>query len=404
MPSGKGDKHTAHKRAISRKDKIKNPKNIKDPKSMPPAKAAAKVLLSRNNKLTKNIKSHANAHLHKRKTAPSKAHQTKKKVMHADPNSDFRGVIPKSINEALILDILKNHNAETASSESVLLAQMLSGFTKSMRKLSYMAGISNGMFLYRFDKLQKRYIWYQDSIRDLSEFFEKAGYRSSSYDIFPDKVVIKLYGAGPNFGTDIHVFESGIISGFLTAAIGHYVPVNEEECMHAGARYCRFSTSNARAAESIDSDHLRHINALARHITSDKSAAKSGKFSKSYLNLIYQVITEREYLGSMKDLLGYFGKTILQMSDGGRHKKIKDKDLTALAQQNINLLNLGRLNTKGANAAGTELVFDPSQSRSEFVELAVAFLNGVFGKDMAGDAKLKSENNIYSISINKKNK
>ena len=331
-------------------------------------------------------------------------HTGSKTTKHVHSNQDMHFVIPKSINEALILDILGNRDSETASGESVLLAQILSSFTKSMRKLSYTAGISNGMFLYRINKLQKRYAWYQDSVKDLSEFFEKAGYMASSYDIFPDKVVIKLYGAGPDLGGNMHVFESGVISGFLTAAIGHYVPVIEEECRHSGASYCRFSTSNSKSAEGVDEDHLRHINALAKYISDGNPPAKPGKFSKSYLNLIYQVIMEREYLDNMKDLLSYFGKTMLQMFNARKSKKLNVGDLAALAQQNINLLNLGKLNIKSAKALDAELMFDSSQSRSEFVELAVAFLMGVLGKDMVRDAKLKSENDLYSIRINKKNK
>ena len=396
MPSGKGYGHVWRRHA-SDKTKIGNPKN----KTLH-GKAHPKAKKAMNNKRTKNAKSYAGIRLHKalRPERPNGEKTTK----HVHSNQDMHAVIPKSINEALILDILGNRDAVSASGESVLLAQILSSFTKSMRKLSYMAGISNGMFLYRINKLQKRYAWYQDSIKDLSEFFEKAGYIASSYDIFPDKVVIKLYGTGPDLGGNMHVFESGVISGFLTAAIGHYVPVSEEECRHSGASYCRFSTSNSKSAEGVDKDHLRHINALAKYISDGNPQAKSGKFSKSYLNLIYQVIMEREYLDNMKDLLGYFGKTILQMSNARKSKKLKVGDLAALAQQNINLLNLGKLNIKSANALDAELMFDSSQSRSEFVELAVAFLSGVLGKNMARDAKLKSENDLYSIRINKKNK
>ncbi len=397
MMSGKGNKHAGSRRTSS-KTLIRDQKNKIRRRHANPKKVKSTI----DNKHTKSSKNHKSVLLQK-DLRPERSH-AKKAAMHTHSNSDMHAVIPKSINEALILDIIGSRDLGTASGESVLLAQILSGFTKSMRKLSYMAGISNGMFLYRLDKLQKHYTWYKDSIKDLSEFFEKAGYTASSYDLFPDKIVIKLYGAGPDLGGNMHVFESGIISGFLTAAIGHYVPVSEEECRHAGASYCRFSTSNSKAEEDVDKDRLRHINALAKYISNGDHAKKSAKFSKSYINLIYQIIMESAYLDNMKDLLSYFGETLLRMSNTKKSKRLKADDLTELAQQNINLLNLGKLNIKGANALDAELVFDSSQSRSEFVELAVAFLSGVLGKDMARDAKLKSENNLYSVRINKKNK
>lgn len=396
MPSGRGYGHVKPKHG-SGKTKIAYPKNKTRNRH-----SYSKIKPHMAKKRTKTAKRPAGIRLHK--ALRTKGAQEKKTTKRMHPNQDVHAIVPKSINEALILDILGNRNSGTTSGESVLLAQILSGFTKSMRKLSYMAGISNGMFLYRINKLQKRYAWYQDSVKDISEFFEKAGYMASSYDIFPDKVVIKLYGAGPNLGGNMHVFESGVISGFLTAAIGHYVPVSEEECGHAGASYCRFSTSNYKAASDVNEDNLRHINALAKYISDSKPTAKPDTFSKSYLNLIYQVIMEREYLDNMKDLLGYFGEIILQMSNAKKPKKLKGGELASLAQRNINLLNLGKLNIKSANALDAELMFDSSQSRSEFVELAVAFLSGVLGKDMVRATKLKSENDLYSIRINKKNK
>ncbi len=118
---------------------------------------------------------------------------------------------------------------------------------------------------------------------------------------------------GGNAGTNMHVFESGLISGFLSAESGTTINVAETHCANYKDDFCQFLATrdinpykDLFAIESIDK---------ATEILSEAIKAEN-KYNKDYYLLSFLPLMEKPLLNSAAKLFYVLGQNLAKINPG----------------------------------------------------------------------------------------
>ena len=80
----------------------------------------------------------------------------------------------------------------------------------------------------------------------MSLFFELAGYGRITYHAFPHVIRIGMHDTlHLSLGMNTHMFEAGLIAGFITASKGQLMHVTERVCSSNSADICEFHSSSS---------------------------------------------------------------------------------------------------------------------------------------------------------------
>ena len=288
-----------------------------------------------------------------------------------------------SYEEAMLRGILENDKKSRTTEYALLFNSVLSNLTKNMQDLYYKFGVSVGRALYRIHETKKRYVWYEDSVADLVSFFEEAGYRSITYNIFPDQVRTNLHDRSHVFlGSNLHVFEAGIMSGFLTAAKGQLVFMDEVSCTHNNKDYCQFLSFNLPQTSNRQTTGKETINKLIEYISNSAKTEHRMEMASEYHMLSALMILDREYLNHIEKIMTYLGAEFGKKLKISKNRKIDINKLEGI----IKILNLGRPKVSSIKPLNIRIYFDKVNAKREFVDLSIAFLNGVIS-DIVDPAK-----------------
>ena len=302
-----------------------------------------------------------------------------------------------SYNGALVYDIaLGTHQGrDRVPEEALLLDHVLLNLTPSSSTLAYRSGLSIGSTLYEIELAAHPKPMYGEYVPYLVEFLERAGYRVT-YSVFPDQSTFRLHGSSIYLGTKVHTFEAGIIAGFLSAARHAYVSVTEGECRNAGSRECTFTTSIAAPRQPIE---RAEIDRLINHVqaVANSGVHSGGTFLQSYHALVSSAMLDNASLDTLKDLMAYIGSSLRIRFDSMRGRKPGTAKYISNA---VSVLGLGAPSISDMRKLGIRLSFGASTSRHGWVELSVAFLNGIIGK--GADTTIATESNknsLYTITL-----
>ncbi len=313
------------------------------------------------------------------------------------PESQLSAYRRASYNSALVYDIAlgagpgKNRVPE----EALLLNHLLLNLTPSSSTLAYRSGLSVGSTLYEIELEAHPRPTYGEYAPYLVEFLERAGYRVT-YSIFPDQFVFRLHGAGVYLGARIHTFEAGIIAGFLSAAKHAYISVAEQECRNAGARECTFTTSTSATRMSMSRDSISRFVGHMQDIAS-RGASQGGAFSQSYHALVSSMVLDNVSMDTLKGLMEYMGSSLRTGFDSMQGSKLGKAKYVSNA---MSALGLGTPSIGDMRKLGIKLSFSRSTARHGWVEISVAFLDGILGKSAVGAVATESnKNNPYTITL-----
>jgi predicted hydrocarbon binding protein len=321
-------------------------------------------------------------------------------------------VIP-TYEETLLKSIMsqgkKNKDIKTTE-YSLLFNSVLSTLTPGLRNLYYKNGVSVGRSLYRIYHNEKRYTWYEESVSDLVAFLEQAGFSGITYNVFPDGIDFRFHNRDrTNLGTTIHVFEAGIICGFLTAGKQQHVKVDEVACSNNGSDSCHFITST-NLPLYLEPNGYEVLNKFAKSIKphilgSGKEAELKSNFPDEYSILSSTVFLESEYSEHMNKVVYHLGSEIASSLNLSKlNKATSSKALEKLYK----LLNLGNLNVKSLRPLAIEIQFDRLKSKKEFVDISIAFLNGLLKDTIRKDSSIKTNTskrkNSYIVRISESKK
>jgi predicted hydrocarbon binding protein len=311
-----------------------------------------------------------------------------------------------SYEEVLLNSIISKGRPNEIPECALIFNSVLSGLTPAMRNLHYKSGISAGRLLYRIYQRERRYTWYEESVADLVRFFENAGFSRVSYSIMPERISIKFHNCDrSNLGANLHTFEAGMVSGFLTAGKAQQVQMAEVSCSSNGSEFCHFASELPSAQQKIRETAL--LEGLAERVKAEAESGKDGRqhFSEEYYLLGSASLTKSEYASEMNKIIYYMGGMI-GSSLGLNTAKLRrsGKKLERL----FSLLNLCSMKVKGTSPLACEMQFNSLKAKKEFVDISISFLNGLL-KGYATESKtihssIAKRNGRYIVRVTEGNK
>jgi predicted hydrocarbon binding protein len=315
--------------------------------------------------------------------------------------------LPVPTYEEILLDgIMSAKHIGKTTEYSILFNSVMSTLTAELHKLYYNDGAYIGGSLYDICRKNGHYVLYKESVADLVSFLENAGFSRITYHIYPDRIDIKFNNRDKTYlGRNMHVFEAGIMSGFLSTGAQQRLNVKEVSCSNNGSDLCHFMTSEDPPAHEPDAGEVlsRFAGSITDRIRSKAGAFPSFKenFAEEYLELSSQILSEKEHAEHMHRIVRHLGSTIASETNL--------ETLNRKALKNIErayaLLGLGKITTRYAKGIDIELQFDRLKAKKEFVDISIAFLEGLIGSSISGaDIKTNSakRNKSYVVRIKSK--
>ncbi len=311
---------------------------------------------------------------------------------------DFVNKEPVGYEEAVLRSIMGNSKGEGVPDEAFMLSTVLSNMSEGMKQVNYRHGISLGRALYKVKSPGRGYMLPEESVVDLVEFFQNAGHKAVSFTALPgNDIEIRVYDKhGPRVGAPLHAFEAGIISGFLSSVNHRYVNITEKSCVNGSGAYCRFSENRGEPEHHPDGPDL--IGRIVEHVAESSHAKRAHErcIKNEYYLLETLSLFDPAYIEHVKDIATYVGKSVGDKLDsmGGRAK------VSAL-QNAIRLLNFGTPAILATKPMHIRLHFNRMNSRREFIEMSLAFINGLLSNSMQNGAVAveHSANGSYVIDI-----
>jgi predicted hydrocarbon binding protein len=299
--------------------------------------------------------------------------------------------------EELLLESMINFgHMHTVTPYATLFNSVLSNLSQGLCDQYYKSGVQIGRALYKLCEARKKYSWYEESVSDLVNFFEKAGYKRITYNVFPDKIEITLHhGCGMRLGANVHVFESGIMSGFLTAGRRGLIHMKEVLCTDNGAEFCRFvSSSNYDRCETDPQVSGRFFEYLREHLDTGgmQHTGRDGVPEEYYL-LSSLAFMNREYAGEIKDIMRHMGNRLSNVVDVTKSS----------AEKLVEILGFGELEIGKLRPLSGTVVYHGLRARQEFVNMSIAFIDGLLaeriGKKAVIEVTATAKANRYSVRL-----
>jgi len=314
----------------------------------------------------------------KAKPRPKVKPRTRKVKRHKPALQNVRQSRFSSLNEVLLHNILKGDDTQKVSEEALLILQAPTSITNNMRDLSFREGFSIGKVLYGICAYYNPKSWYEEYILELARFFEKAGYGGTTYTIFPDKIAFEIYGKELNLGANMHSFEAGVLSGFITSARGSYTHLQEIDCRCNGAKSCSFSTllqpSDRLQPQPKTTELMQNLAAHINSVAIEKKGP-TPSFSDYYYALLLHNLLARQYVQSFKSVFSFLGESML------KQKRQSSKPINAAyIEKVLKLLHLGDPRIESIRPIKAKIIFNRLSSKRDLVELSVDFLGGLLGE------------------------
>jgi predicted hydrocarbon binding protein len=314
----------------------------------------------------------------------------------------------KGRESAMLTSIINKDDSQRVPENAVLFISLLSNLTPGLSSVNRRAGMHVGRHLYSLLSAGKHYLLHEESVADLVKFFEHAGYSRITYNIFPDRIDIQMHDRSHEYiGRDLHSFEAGLISGFLTAAKKQYVAITEHECSNNGSPYCRFSSSFNAYREQPKEDTKAVLLRFAEHVARQSEKAEKAsdtRISPEYYMLSASTVLESQYQEEMRHIASYIGSEVGASIFSNRSTKNPNVAATRV-ERVVRLLNLGKASVKSLKPIKIDISFDRLHSRSEFVELSLALINGLLKNHAVEGTRVSSEarHGAYLVRIIGKN-
>ena len=379
-------------------------------------------LLHRN--MSKHI--HMSQYLTKDKVTTKRRKKSMPKYSSRNANKLYSFSNWSLFEELIITKILKadevdKNNIMNPDESFFLLKNIAVNFTETLTKINYKNGFFTGKVLYSLLNNEHNYASYQESMPHLTEFLELCGFRHVMFNDFSGKTVIRIPAYNVNhipLGFNIHSFEAGLISGFISSARHKLTSVDEIKCRNNNADFCEFECHDF----SIQHDHINDISAAvdtfsknfaetysspAKNIK-EKNQVKIGIADKDYSMLYYYLSCHNIFFNSnfnsgMKKVLWYIASAIrysLDMQQIQHATAAVKAPSTYVIKQAMKLL-LVDMDVISEKPLHVKLKFNTFNSKTEFINLAVLFFNrlSLSGKNIKHTVVIKSKNGIYTADI-----
>lgn len=310
-----------------------------------------------------------------------------------------------SYEEVVLRNIVNNSKKNNVADEAFLMSSTLSSLSGGMKELHYRSGFSIGKALYKINNTKKNYMFPEESVADLVGFFESVGHRYIMYSAYPGSIELKMHDKKvPGMGTNIHSFEAGIISGYLSTAERRYVNVVEESCVNDEGQYCKFSTNYKGEDLAFNGGNEHTLEKLVDHMA-EKIKSSHGKLnpksgiSNDYYLLSSSLLLDKEYLESIKSIASYMGKSLGAKLFSPNGKAASSRTAANEIEKTIKMLNLGNAKVMGTKPLHISVSFDRLTSKREFVDVSLSFINGLLSDRISHEAVATERSNRDSYIV-----
>ena len=246
---------------------------------------------------------------------------------------------------------------------SDLLIELLYNLTPSTRAIGYNSGFQAG---YRLSELHNN----TNSLHVLINALTNAGFSNILYHPHKISAVFEMshhQDCKINLDATLHIFESGLIAGYLTHSTGRRMIVIEKICAHSGQGKCQF------VAEQVGDINapvaFEGTEQLIRSLKSSLSQKTEKRISTEYFSLALSPLTATPVREQLAKLLFIVGS---ELSKG---ITLSEANLPEFCR--IFSLDKLDLQTKKGGISSMSLTFNHLLSNSGYVELASSFFSGM---------------------------
>lgn len=327
----------------------------------------------------------------KRKTKITKARKTQVKRVRAKRKrrvvkiaETARQHVPASYEHALIRMIMNDDaSLRSATEEALVQCCLLNSITTGMAQHALSNGMRIGRTIYTSISSHRSYISLGDYVKHIAAFFEKVGYEHVTFEMLISTIRFRIYRhEHVHIGSNIHVFEAGIFSGFISAAAQQLLIFNESACANNGASYCEFVVGGQEPA-SIGRSAMQEA---ARQITEVlRQKPMQGRPSSAYLALNYAALLDQDYSRELNMLMERIG-FIYRVELGVALKNSRT------VERLFELLGFGNATIKSRRPLSISVSFNRLQAKAAFAEAVACFAAGL----------LESGNTKALLSLNTK--
>ncbi|MDE1869847.1 MAG: 4-vinyl reductase [Candidatus Micrarchaeota archaeon] len=302
----------------------------------------------------------------KRKAAGGKQKPSPRKIARRKP---ARKAVPKrappKATSSSFHDLLISRIGSPLSTmkSSDLLIELLYNLTPSTRAMGYNSGFQAG---YRLSELRNG----TNSLHILINALTNAGFSNILYHPHKSSAIFEMshhQDCKINLDATLHIFESGLIAGYLTHSTGRRMIVMERACAHGGNGRCQF------VAEQIGDINapvaFEGTEQLVRSIKSSLSQKTEKKISTEYFSLALLPLTAAPVKEQLAKLLFLVG------SEVSREIVLSEANLPEFCR--IFSLDKMDIETKKGGISSIGLTFNHLLSNSGYVELASSFFSGM---------------------------
>ena len=295
----------------------------------------------------------------------SKSKRSKKKVMakRGSTSTARKGNARTAVQESVALSrelwLVKsalNINEEEHYERSMGLQDIIYNFTPEMQRLAYNSGFAYGELVAN----------HFPSVSTLERILLAAGFGKVLYYPFETHAIItsKSMHTPLKLGHNVHYFESGLISGFMSTHLHSKIEVVEKHCALNTSNFCQFVAS---PNENPFSSMLGYedLNSAAR-LLHEYSTQRTGGMSEPYYAFSLLPILQEPLLGEAVKLAYLLGK------------RLGEIEADASKQASLLALYMGLGSKLAIKSRGVKLLVDYPHSLSigGDVDLSSALLRG----------------------------
>ncbi|MEM0149342.1 MAG: 4-vinyl reductase [Candidatus Micrarchaeaceae archaeon] len=285
--------------------------------------------------------------------------------------------VPSSYEETLLKYTMRG-DAIGVSEQVFALTGALASLTPKLREVYFSHGFAVGKALRESvaSDAENRTSTY---VPLLEEFFIKAGYAGISYRQRGADYEFEIRGTPQvELGTQTHMFEAGIISGFMSAEYRRIVKFVESECRSDGADSCIFieDRGQERGMGTKRLDSRAWMDGFARYVLGTADMDGKHQMSYGYYSLASDALLHNEYASSINDIAYVAGST-LGSKLKAEHEGINDLARIGRLKGLIALLNFGNITIKRSAPMSLRIEFDGLVAKKGIVSLASNFVNGM---------------------------
>ncbi len=270
---------------------------------------------------------------------------------------------------------------------ALLMPHLIYSSIPSLSELAYSKAFSIGKSIFRHS---------DRSIDTLLSVLGRSGIRYATYNDFESHSVITAKNpSAPDLGANMHIFEAGLMAGFLSGQSGRRTYVEEVSCACNGRDQCRFiSSEQPPIVHKPGRSGIEILEQLSRYLNDWE---KQKKIPEEYLMSLFMPIMDGQIAEELEPLFYASGKRIAE-------------DVPS-AQRSIEMLSslsgvqISARYSKNGTIKNLNARYGDFSSRLDFIRLSRAmifgFLDKRYGKEF--DSKLslgKNKNYILSFSFN----